>query len=71
MVDGSNESFWHGDKEMHHLVRNFSTLQNIFKQIDVAKNMSTTKIDMKILFGSQLPKNAVNTFLFSRTFDKQ
>ena len=36
MVDGSNESLYHADEEMHPLVRTFSPSQTIFQNLDVA-----------------------------------
>ena len=35
VVDGSNESLYHADEEMHPLMRTFSPLQTIFKNLDV------------------------------------
>ena len=35
MVDGSNESLYHADEEMHPLVRTFSPSQTIFQNLDV------------------------------------
>ena len=35
MVDGSNESLYHADEEMHPLLQNFSPLQTIPKNLDV------------------------------------
>ena len=35
MVDGSNESLYHADEEIHPLVRTFSPLQTIFQNLDV------------------------------------
>ena len=35
MVDGSNESLYHADEELHPLVRTFSLSQTIFTNLDV------------------------------------
>ena len=35
VVDGSNESLYHADEEMHPLLRTFSPSQTIFKNLDV------------------------------------
>ena len=35
VVDGSNESLYHADEEMHPLLRTFSPLQTIFRNLDV------------------------------------
>ena len=35
MVDGSNESLYHADEEMHPIVRTFSPSQTIFQNLDV------------------------------------
>ena len=35
MVDGSNESLYHADEEMHPLAQTFSPSQTIFQNLDV------------------------------------
>ena len=40
VVDGSNESLYHADEEMHPLVRTFSPSQTIFQNLDVGKMQS-------------------------------
>ena len=35
VVDGSNESFYHANEEIHPLVRNFSPFQTIFQNLDL------------------------------------
>ena len=35
LVDGSNESLYHANEEMHPLVRTFSPSQTIFQNLDV------------------------------------
>ena len=35
VVDGSNESLYHADEEMHPLVRNFSPSQTIFNKFNL------------------------------------
>ena len=35
VVDGSNESLFHADEEMHPLARTFPPSQTIFKNLDV------------------------------------
>ena len=37
MVDGSNESLYHADEELHPLVRTFSLSQTIFTNLDVLR----------------------------------
>ena len=43
MVDGSNESLYHADEEMHPLVRTFSPSQTIFQNLDVSVIKSNQK----------------------------
>ena len=43
VVDGSNESLYHADEELHPLVRTFSLSQTIFTNLEV---LSHTKFDL-------------------------
>ena len=45
MVDGSNESLYHADEEMHPLVRTFSPSQTIFQNLDVPTHVTESKFN--------------------------
>ena len=53
MVDGSNESLYHADEEMHPLVRTFSPSQTISQNLDAPWLPDTESKDM----GSMMPNS--------------